>query len=184
MQINKVTERNQVNEENTSTAVEREFKNSWKLWRCQVISGKLWNSCLQPLNMCIKGKVSFESVLNLLKKDFEDSESKIDYLFFFKSGIKPMWEDPNNKGGGRWKIVMDTSEKLQTKWFDLLKLLVEEAFGDLVNGASITKRNNEKKISIWLSKDTDKIKTVMLGDQLKIKLSISKFKTLVYEQFY
>ena len=163
---------------------ELEFKNNWKLWRCHFQPSKSWNSCLQPLNMCINTKSSFDNVCNLLKRDFEDTESNIDYFFFFKSGIKPMWEDPNNKGGGRWKVAMDASEKLQSKWFDLLKLLVDEAFGDLVNGATITKCKNERKLSIWVSKDADKINTFMLGDQMKIKLDLPKFKTLIFEKFY
>ena len=29
----------------------------------------------------------------------------------FKAGIKPMWEDPMNKSGGRWIINIDTQDK-------------------------------------------------------------------------
>lgn len=39
---------------------------------------------------------------------------------FFKEGVKPMWEDPANKEGGKWLIMSPNSKKqeLDTMWLN------------------------------------------------------------------
>ena len=51
----------------------------------------------------------------------------------FKQGIKPMWEDPQNKDGGRWLISIDKrlrSMYLDQLWLEIMMCLIGEAFGE------------------------------------------------------
>ena len=44
----------------------------------------------------------------------------------FKSDIKPMWEDPTNKNGGRW-LIKD-SGLLDQYWMDIVIFLLPHLF--------------------------------------------------------
>merc|ERR1712029_828129 len=106
----------------------------------------------------------------------------------FKKGIKPMWEDPMNKEGGRWLVNLDkpnTSrnvpmdpafEKFHTHaldefWTELLLLLIGEAFGpdtgELVNGAIVNIRGRGDKVSVWMSSSTEKEAILEVGRKIR-----------------
>lgn len=44
---------------------------------------------------------------------------------FFKEGVKPMWEDPANKEGGKWLIMTATAKKkeLDSMWLNTVCVL-------------------------------------------------------------
>merc|ERR1712029_429245 len=106
----------------------------------------------------------------------------------FKKGIKPMWEDPMNKEGGRWLVNLDkpnTSrnvpmdpafEKFHTHaldefWTELLLLLIGEAFGpdtgELVNGAIVNIGGRGDKVSVWMSSSTEKEAILEVGRKIR-----------------
>ncbi|KIY65297.1 translation initiation factor eIF4e [Cylindrobasidium torrendii FP15055 ss-10] len=81
----------------------------------------------------------------------------------FKAGIRPMWEDPANKNGGKWVLTMKNSPELLDRcWFDLCMALVgeqiettsgEEDQGEIC-GAVVSLRSKVDRIQVWVrSKD-------------------------------
>lgn len=76
----------------------------------------------------------------------------------FKRGIKPMWEDPRNKNGGRIMLLIRKAPKgqggsrLDEVWLEILLCLIGEAFdeeSDQVCGAVVNIRPKIDRISIW-----------------------------------
>eukprot|EP01060_Flectonema_neradi_P030821 TRINITY_DN4550_c0_g1_i1.p1 TRINITY_DN4550_c0_g1~~TRINITY_DN4550_c0_g1_i1.p1 ORF type:complete len:181 (+),score=35.56 TRINITY_DN4550_c0_g1_i1:46-588(+) len=96
----------------------------------------------------------------------------------FKCGIKPMWEDPANKEGGRFVIKVGTSredmEKLNEYWEHLLLAMIGEYAedgvtaipGGHITGAVLGRRKGQTKISVW-TRDRSKKEAL---DELKVKL--------------
>jgi translation initiation factor 4E len=74
---------------------------------------------------------------------------------FFKEGIRPVWEDEQNKRGGKW-ILRLKKGVADRYWEDLLFALVGDQFAeasDEVCGAVISMRSGEDVISIWTKND-------------------------------
>jgi translation initiation factor 4E len=74
-----------------------------------------------------------------------------DYAFF-KDGIRPMWEDPANKDGGKWviRVRKGVSDKY---WQDILLSLVGNIdwieSGEDVCGVVLSVRKEEDILSLW-----------------------------------
>lgn len=98
---------------------------------------------------------------------------KNDYMLF-RAGIKPEWEDPNNKRGGSWKLVLPQKmrqDKLDTLWTETILSLIGEQYteGHNINGAYLQRRQKEDKISIWtkISNYTDEEILLNIGQKFK-----------------
>jgi hypothetical protein len=69
----------------------------------------------------------------------------------FKKGIRPIWEDEENKKGGKW--VMRLRKGVADRyWEDLLFAIIGEQFGEAseeVCGVVLSVRNGEDILSIW-----------------------------------
>jgi translation initiation factor 4E len=80
-------------------------------------------------------------------------------IHFFKRGIRPIWEDEENKAGGKW-ILRLKKGIADRYWDDILMGCVGDQFGDYrdcVNGAVLSVRNGEDIISIWTSTTGQKV---------------------------
>lgn len=69
----------------------------------------------------------------------------------FKKGIRPVWEDEENKRGGKWilRLKKGVSDRY---WEDLLLAIVGDQFaeaGEEVCGAVLSVRTGEDVLSIW-----------------------------------
>jgi len=76
---------------------------------------------------------------------------------FFKAGIKPMWEDPTNRNGGKW-LLSPPSSNLSLVWEETLLAMVGEQFdefGNEVCGAVMARRSRGDKISLWTKTASD-----------------------------
>eukprot|EP00471_Norrisiella_sphaerica_P005166 CAMPEP_0184490108 /NCGR_PEP_ID=MMETSP0113_2-20130426/17174_1 /TAXON_ID=91329 /ORGANISM="Norrisiella sphaerica, Strain BC52" /LENGTH=207 /DNA_ID=CAMNT_0026873865 /DNA_START=778 /DNA_END=1401 /DNA_ORIENTATION=+ len=80
-------------------------------------------------------------------------------IYFFKEGIHPSWEDPVNALGGKWQVVVSTSEierieesQADEYWERLLTALVAGEFRDSgeICGAALSVKKKLRKISLWL----------------------------------
>jgi len=81
-----------------------------------------------------------------------DSLPKSCEVFLFKSGIRPLWEDPANKGGGRFVLHIKKIFANKT-WEDMLIAVVTSTKDDPeINGVVINVRSWEILLSIWMSK--------------------------------
>lgn len=77
----------------------------------------------------------------------------------FKRGIRPIWEDEENKKGGKW-IVRLKKGVADRYWEDLLFAIIGDQFGeasDEVCGAVLSVRNGEDILSIWARTDGGRV---------------------------
>jgi translation initiation factor 4E len=74
---------------------------------------------------------------------------------FFKDGIRPVWEDEENRRGGKW-IIRLKKGVADRYWEDLLLALVGDQFAEAseeVSGAVLSVRSGEDVVSIWTKND-------------------------------
>lgn len=77
----------------------------------------------------------------------------------FKEGIRPVWEDEENKKGGKW-IVRLKKGVADRYWEDLLFAIIGDQFGEAseeVCGAVLSVRNGEDILSIWTRNDGGRV---------------------------
>ncbi|KXN84467.1 Eukaryotic translation initiation factor 4E type 2 [Leucoagaricus sp. SymC.cos] len=83
----------------------------------------------------------------------------------FKSGIKPMWEDPANANGGKWVLTMKNNPELLDRcWSWLAMALVGQELedGDEICGAVVSLRTKVDRIQLWTRSkdDVEKLNTI------------------------
>lgn len=74
-------------------------------------------------------------------------------VFLFQTGIKPMWEDSSNSGGGRFiiRLKKDVSNRL---WEDIMLSFIGESpsISQKICGLICTVKEKETVISTWTKK--------------------------------
>lgn len=71
-------------------------------------------------------------------------------FFLFKQGVRPLWEDSSNKGGGRFVLHIKKMFANKT-WEDILiAFIIAGADFDKLNGIVINIRSWEVLLSIWM----------------------------------
>jgi len=91
---------------------------------------------------------------------------------FFKEGIRPVWEDEENKRGGKW-IMRLKKGVCDRYWEDLLLAMIGDQFyeaGEEVCGAVLSVRAQEDVFSIWTKNDG--------GRNIKIRETIKRALSL------
>lgn len=102
-------------------------------------------------------------------------------LNFFKTDIKPLWEDAANDGGGRWYFRLEKPRRpselpryngqIQETWLYIILCLIGNTLDadNLICGAVISIRDRETRFMIWTRKG--EIKQVMnIGKAIKKKM--------------
>jgi len=87
-----------------------------------------------------------------------DLKNKADYSLFRK-GVRPCWDDPINKDGGRYVLNYNQRDRvlMETHWKDLLCFVIgeptEPSIHDKITGAVVSVRDKVKqgRLSLWLS---------------------------------
>ncbi|OAA61120.1 Translation Initiation factor eIF- 4e [Niveomyces insectorum RCEF 264] len=77
----------------------------------------------------------------------------------FRRGIRPIWEDAENRKGGKW-IVRLKKGVADRYWEDLLFAIIGDQFGDAndeVCGAVLSVRNGEDILSVWARNDGGRV---------------------------
>jgi translation initiation factor 4E len=90
----------------------------------------------------------------------------------FKKGIRPIWEDEENKNGGKW-VVRLRKGVADRYWEDLLLAMIGDQFGEAseeVCGVVLSVRNGEDILSIWARANGQRV--------LKIRYVYIYFHTL------
>lgn len=70
----------------------------------------------------------------------------------FKDGIKPLWEDPANKNGGKWVMLVRGQQSLiDSIWSNLTMALVGQVLDpmDSVCGIVVSARPKMDRIQVW-----------------------------------
>ncbi len=89
----------------------------------------------------------FWQIYDHLKRPFDFKSAE---FHLFKDGIFPIWEDPQNKAGGKWTIRLKKGIASRY-WEDILLAMIGEQFdvGSEICGAVLSVRMNEDLISVW-----------------------------------
>ena len=112
-----------------------------------------------------------------------------DYMLF-KEGIQPMWEDENNKNGGRWMFRLRKKESIEQildiVWMETLLCIIGQVFDDSsydVCGAVVQKRSTCAKISIWTRNVRNKTHVLRIGRAYKerIKYHMRRRFKMIYQ---
>lgn len=77
----------------------------------------------------------------------------------FKKGIRPIWEDDDNKKGGKW-IVRLKKGVADRYWEELVFAIIGDQFAEAseeVCGAVLSVRNGEDILSIWTRNDGGRV---------------------------
>jgi translation initiation factor 4E len=102
--------------------IKHPLQHSWTLWYLEPDRSKSWELNLNKVST-FNTVEDFWSLFNHIK---QPSEVKMgsDYSLF-KEGVRPMWEDPANKQGGRWVISLNRGQRLELDryWIDTVRLL-------------------------------------------------------------
>lgn len=137
---------------------ENRFSSKWSLWtnnkNCQKSSN--W---IDTINK-VSDVTNIENLWNLFNVIPEPSKLNFptDY-YFFKNDIIPMWEDNNNKDGGKMTIIFkkynDNKKKdfLDKTWLYTVLSCVGEQFydSDFICGIVLNVRKHQDRVNIWIN---------------------------------
>lgn len=77
-------------------------------------------------------------------------------FFLFRKGIKPLWEDEANFGGGRLYLSMKKDVITNKVWEDLqISMIISGELLDFLCGCVINIRTSEVFISVWIKECSD-----------------------------
>lgn len=129
-----------------------QLRNSWVFWFRPPISkanGFIeYEKTLHPIAM-VETVEHFFGIYQHLKRP--SALPLVSDYHLFKKGIRPIWEDEENKNGGKW-VVRLRKGVADRYWEDLLFAIIGDQFGeasDEVCGAVLSVRNGEDILSIW-----------------------------------
>jgi len=103
-------------------------------------------------------------------------------LHIFKDGIRPLWEDEENRDGGKW-IVRLRKGLASRCWENLLLALLGEQFmvGGEVCGVVVSCRFQEDIISVWNKTANDTTTTLRIRDTLRRVLNLPPNTVMEYK---
>ncbi|XP_044751888.1 eukaryotic translation initiation factor 4E1-like isoform X3 [Coccinella septempunctata] len=159
------------------------LQNAWTLWYFDSDRSQSWVDNMKEI-ASFQTVEDFWSLYNHIKPA-SDIRQGNDYSLF-KKGVKPMWEDPANKKGGRWLMNLDRKQRsaeLDRYWLDILLCLIGEAFenSDEICGATVNIRGKGDKIGIWTSDASNTQAVLEIGRKIKERLRIPNNTKLVYQ---
>lgn len=98
----------------------------------------------------------------------------------FRDGVQPMWEDPENKRGGKFVLTIpkkDSKAGRCDEWwlYTVLSVIGEttDLKGNQVCGCVVSIRKSQDRIALWL-KSSDKHTCIQIGERWKKALELNK----------
>lgn len=146
------------------------LKNAWIIYyRPTTNKNSDYEKSIKPLCR-VQSVQAFWTVYSHLKRP-SDLPTVSDY-HIFKEGIRPVWEDEENKRGGKW--IMRLKKGVADRyWEELLMAIIGDQFaeaGEEVCGAVVSMRLGEDVFSIWTKNDG--------GRNVKIRETIKRVLNL------
>ncbi|MCJ1425562.1 hypothetical protein MMC29_003462, partial [Sticta canariensis] len=150
----------------SSTISEHALKSTWIVWyRPPTSKYSDYEKSTIPLAYFSTVEAFWTVYTHLKRPSILPSVS--DY-HIFRKGIRPVWEDEENKRGGKW-IVRLKKGVADRYWEDLLLAIVGDQFaeaGEEVCGAVLSVRSGEDVLSVWTRIDG--------GRNIKIRETIKR----------
>ncbi|KUF85584.1 Eukaryotic translation initiation factor 4E type 2 [Phytophthora nicotianae] len=166
-------------------ATETPIQNMYSFWYIKRSTGN--KAVSESYEKSIKGLGDFKTVqdfwriYNHLVRP-NDLPNTMDY-HLFKTGIKPMWEDPANRRGGKWMVRLRKGIASRY-WEDLVLAIIGEQFdvGNEICGAVISIRYNEDIISLWNRNADNNEACYRIRDTMRKVLNLPQFVALEYKR--
>jgi len=129
------------------------LKYTWVIWyRPPTSKNSDYEKSIQPMCRMSTAQEFWKVYIHLKRPSSLPTVS--DY-HFFKENIRPVWEDDQNKKGGKW--IMRLKKGVADRyWEDLLLAMIGDQFyeaGEEVCGAVLSVRSGEDVFSIWTKND-------------------------------
>jgi translation initiation factor 4E len=144
----------------STTGPAHSLRHSWVFWFRPPISKSNgfveYEKTLHPI-AGVDNVEDFFSVYSHLKRP--STLPLVSDYHLFKRGIRPIWEDDDNKRGGKW-IVRLKKGVSDRYWEDLLMAIIGDQFAeasDDVCGVVLSVRNGEDILSIWTANDGGRV---------------------------
>ncbi|KAE8250399.1 hypothetical protein A4X13_0g4766 [Tilletia indica] len=140
-----------------------------------VTSGESWEAQLKFLGKYNTVEAFFKTFATLRRPSSLDRNSN---YHLFKDGIKPMWEDPANAGGGKWVLTLRGTNPalLDRTWMWLVLALIGEDLDDKneITGAVCSTRPKGDRIALWIRIKDDIERVNRIGRRLVSLLDVEK----------
>lgn len=162
--------------------VKHPLQNKWTFWYYDNEKGKPWEDCQHRI-ATFETAEDFWCLYNTIKQPTEIPNGN-DYSLF-KNDIRPMWEDDQNKNGGRWIINLQRAVRnatLDELWLDVVLCVIGEAFefSDDVCGIVVNIRPRGPKIAVWTT-NSIKERVIGIGEKLRESLKLPKGMVIQFE---
>lgn len=135
------------------------LRNSWSFWYRPPIPKNVsipYEDTVHGIASCDTAE-DFWAVYRHLK--YPSSLPAVSDYHLFKKGIRPIWEDEENRKGGKW-VVRLKKGVADRYWENLMLALIGDQFGEAgeeICGAVLSVRNGEDIISIWCANNEGKV---------------------------
>jgi len=134
--------------------VKHPLMNKWTLWFTKPPTGKdsNWNDLLKEV-ISFDSVEEFWGIYNNITAASELAQ-KSDY-HLFKAGIRPEWEDPQNKHGGKWAFQFKDKKAININnlWLHVMLAAIGETLEDEgdgeVMGVVVNVRKGFYRIGLW-----------------------------------
>lgn len=124
----------------------------------------------------------FWETYDFLKRP-SDLPTTTDY-HFFRGGIKPTWEDPNNAKGGKW-IVRLPKGLSSRYWEEIMLALIGGQFSGIpdgeICGAVLSIRYGEDILGVWIKTASDRDLVDRIRDQIKKVLQLPNHANMEFK---
>ncbi|KAI1338305.1 translation initiation factor eIF 4e-like domain-containing protein [Xylariaceae sp. FL0016] len=134
--------------------VKHPLQNKWTLWFTKPSSGKgdNWNDLLKEV-ITFNSVEEFWGIYNNIAP-VSELAMKSDY-HLFKEGVRPEWEDPQNKHGGKWSYQFKEKRSIDINdlWLHTMMAAIGETLEDEddgeVMGVVVNVRKAFFRIGVW-----------------------------------
>ncbi|KAK5171907.1 eukaryotic translation initiation factor 4E [Saxophila tyrrhenica] len=131
--------------------VKHQLQHTWTLWFTKPPTGKQdWSELLKEV-ISFNSVEEFWGIYNNITPASELAQ-KSDY-HLFKQGVRPEWEDSQNKHGGRWHYTFKNSKASDETWLNIMLAaigeMLEEEQDNEVMGVVINIRKAFWRVGLW-----------------------------------
>lgn len=157
----------------TEIQVKHPLQNAWELWYYKPISQNFEENLFNITS--VDTVEDFWGLYNHL-----EHASKLNLncgYYFFKKGIRPMWEDATNNKGGRWVFNLKKGFNVTDQtWMELLLCLIGEAFDDSndnICGAFVLVKRGNDRLGVWTKEATNRDANMHIGEVIKRRCELN-----------
>lgn len=160
---------------------QHQLAKEWKFWMIVVTNDKSVDYQIQPIFSVntVENFYKYYQALPLVSEIKYSGQKQLS-MGFFRQGVKPAWEDEQNREAGiyRWRIPRSDAQQVNDLWYNLLLGCIGGEISPTpveINGVLVTAQGNAFKFEVWQKrgqKEEEEVKNKLkelLGDVAKIE---------------